>query len=99
MLTLVAPRRIPCNRTPAVVLVPASFVVITSKILDAERLQVALRGVHAGTFDGAKAHAVICAQAIAARFAVATVAEVQDADGIPLFSVQVAAPVRAGGAS
>lgn len=63
------------------------FVLVTSRVLSADRLAVELRGEHVGTLDGAKRHAVTLAQAVAERFGVASCCDVQSIDGLPLFFV------------
>ncbi len=93
MFPCVSPRRSSRNIAPTAVLAPATFVVIASRIVTADRLEVVLRGEHAGTFDGAKRHAVTLLAATAARFGRACV-DVTDAAGIPVFAVSTA-----GGAS
>ena len=84
MLTSVAPRRALRNTAAPAVLAPESFVVIVSKVIDADHLQVVLRGDHVGTLAGAVAHArTVLAAANEHHGNVSVV--VLGHDGMPLF--------------
>lgn len=80
----VAVRRFVRNVTAPTVSAPVLFVVIASVIVDNDRLEVVLRGEHAGTLAGAKRHAVTLLIVTAQRFGAACV-DVTDGAGVPVF--------------
>ena len=87
MQTSVSARRDRRNNASVAVSSPARFVLIASRIAGPDRLIVALRSEHDGTYESAKREAHILAAAVADRFGVQACADITDSDGMPLFSV------------
>lgn len=73
------------------------FVVIASRVVSADRLDVVLRGEHEGPLAGAQRHAALLARVVADRFGAPACADVLTADGLPVCSV-ARFPVLTGGA-
>jgi hypothetical protein len=88
-------RRASRNSAPAVTTTRAPFVLIASRIISADRLEILLRGEHVGTLDGVRRHAHALLRATSERTGAACCVDVVDFEGSPVFSCAS----TAGGAS
>lgn len=75
-------------RNCATTAVSAPFVTIASRIVTADRLEIAVRGEFEGTLAEAQRHANRLASAVADRFGASACAEVHTFDGLPVYFVE-----------